>query len=408
MMPLRRLLGFSAAVSGGLRCRLLSTAAAHQPWAMIYLTMLVDSPAPRASLQLAAPPCASNILVPAHLVDPPPLPDPDSDTVRLSFGGLVRAASADGLLLLQFTDFCGTAPVVARHGSDRTRALVGIHRDPDTTRFVLNPLSGQIVRLPDIDGTKKTMYCDDIGILTQSESPHWPPGRYAVAILNEDEDDDGGKQRFVMRRFLSETGKWDKLAALPSPLPLGRRMSISQEAVAFAGRLWWVDVSCGAVSADPFSDRPDLRFVELPKGSVTEPVEEEHDLGRYRRIGVSEGRLRYAEVSQQEPFMLSSFVLDDDGGNGWKLEHQVVLSRLSAVEHISWRETPRIGVVDPLNASVMHLTSGNLVLAVDMGREKALGCSIILGDAPDSLTGFLKPCVLPPWLGSCKIPNAAV
>ncbi|CAN6341713.1 unnamed protein product [Urochloa humidicola] len=54
----------------------------------------------------------------------------------------------------------------------------------------------------------------------------------------------------------------------------------------------------------------------------------------------------------------------------------------------------------------MHITVGNLVLAVDMDKEKALGCSTIGCDGPDRLFGFLKPCVLPPWLGSCRIPSS--
>ncbi|RLN29345.1 uncharacterized protein C2845_PM05G35140 [Panicum miliaceum] len=74
-MPLRRILGLSAAVTGRLRHG-FSSSASRPTWAMIYHTTLVDSPAPRASLQLAAPPCASEILVPAHLGDPPAPPRP--------------------------------------------------------------------------------------------------------------------------------------------------------------------------------------------------------------------------------------------------------------------------------------------------------------------------------------------
>lgn len=398
-MPLRRLLGYFGGVSSRLR-RGLSTASSpsRPPWAMIRGPMVVNSPAPRALLHLPAPPCISHILVPAHLVDAPPLPDPDSETVRQVFGGIVSAVSADGLLLLEFMHLRlrEAAPVFAMHGSDQTRALDGV-QIADITRFVLNPLSGQMFRLPDIDGTKKTVPSLDIGILTQSERPDQPPDRYAVAVLNH--DNDGGQQRFVMRRFLSQTGKWDELVALPSPSPhpMGRWM----EVVAFAGRLWWVDISCGAISADPFSDQPDLHFVELPRGRVTEPVE---DLDGYRRVGVSQGRLRYAEVSREEPFLLSLFTLDD-GGSGWTMEHQVAFSRLWPGECHPFQGSPRIGVIDPLNASVMHLTVDKTVLAVDMVKKKLLGCSIISGNVRRS-SSFLKACVLPPWLGSSWIPSA--
>ncbi|KAG0518457.1 hypothetical protein BDA96_09G177300 [Sorghum bicolor] len=399
-MPLRRLVVLSAAVSGHLR-RGLSTASSpsRPPWAMIRGPMVVNSPEPRALLHLPAPPCISQILVPAHLVDAPPRPDRDSDTVpvREVFGGLVSAVSADGVLLLEFMDLrLREAAPVFKHGYDQARAVDGV-QIADLTRFVLNPLSGQMFRLPDIDGTKKTVSCVDIGILTQSERPDQPPDRYAVAVLND--YNDGGQQRFVMRRFLSQTGKWDELVALPSPSPhpMGRWM----EVVAFAGRLWWVDISCGVISADPFSDRPDLHFVELPRGRVTEPVEH---LDGFCRVGVTQGRLRYAEVSREEPFLVSSFTLDDSG-SGWTTEHQVAFSRLWPGECHPYQGSPRIGVFDPLNASVLHLTIDNTVLAVDMVKKKLLRCSMISGNVRRR-SSFLKACVLPPWLGSSQIPSA--
>ncbi|KAL6841386.1 hypothetical protein ACP4OV_028904 [Aristida adscensionis] len=387
-MPLRRLHGLlsagaSGAVSGHRLRRGLSTAASRPPWAMLYEAKFVGSPAARASLQLAEPPGASHILVPSHLVAPPPSrPDAGRDDVHVLLSRGICATSGDGLVLLHYMDHRTAAPVVAKPGSTPIRELAnaGMLFDPDVTRFVCNPLSGQMVRLPDVDGTSKSMWsCFDIGILTQSERPHQPPDRYAVAALSPEHG--VGERTFVLQRFLSQTSEWHKLDGLPSPLPLPlpRQFDLQDhEVVPFAGRLWWVDVSWGAVSADPFSDRPDLRFVELPRGSVTEPMDMQRlrSLGRYRRIGVSEGRLRYAEVSQEEPFVLSSFALQDDG-NSWRLEHRLALSRLWA----HWQEdTPRIGVVDPLNAGVMHLTTGPTALAVDMGKEKLLKCSTIGGD----------------------------
>ncbi|TVU19752.1 hypothetical protein EJB05_35923, partial [Eragrostis curvula] len=330
---------------------------------MLYKVNLVNSPAQRVSFEPAEPPCPSHLVVPAHLVERPRDRDHDSDTERVFFGGIFKATSGDGLVLLQFLDL--------RRMGERHRPAPALEWTGVLTHFVCNQISGQLFRLPDIEGTKRTAPCSETGILTQSKRPHQPPARYAVAALVGDRT-----LRFDMRRFFSETGEWDTLVGLPSPFPLARQMQCKDhEVVAFAGRLWWVDVSCGAISADPFSDRPDLHFVELPRGRVmTEQQERLRVLGRYRRIGVSEGRLRYAEVTQEEPLFLSSFVLDNDGSS-WTLEHRVAL-RVDGVH--SWQgHRPRIGVVDPMNSGVIHITIGYNALAVDMDKEKVLGCSTL-------------------------------
>ncbi|GJM88833.1 hypothetical protein PR202_ga05403 [Eleusine coracana subsp. coracana] len=400
MLPLRRLLGLSAAaVSINLR-RGISTAASLPAWAMIHpLARLTKSPEPRAFLRFAEPPCASHLIVPAHLAEHPAT-DPYGDDICLIYGGLVKATSGDGLVLLSFMDIRATAPIVSTHGDTQERKITGVDLDVPITRFVCNPLSGQMFRLPDIDGMKKTGWVSYFGILTQSERPDRPTHRYAVAVITE--DGDGEDRSFVMRRFLSQKGEWEKLEGLPSPLPLARSMNIEREVVAFAGRLWWVDVGWGAVSADPFSDRPDLRFVELPRGSVTEPVDEAEARRRrhddFRFMGVREGRLRYAEVSQEMPFLLSSFALDDDG-SCWTLEHRVVLSRiLPQGNYLRGKDSPRIGFVDPLDASLMHLTVDNQVFSVDMDGRKVLSCSM-------RAVGAGLSCLLQPWLGSSRIPS---
>ncbi|RLN00562.1 hypothetical protein C2845_PM06G18970 [Panicum miliaceum] len=258
---------------------------------MIYRTVLVKSPIPGSSIQLGVPPCASTLFVPDHLVDLRPRPAPDSEIVAFQ-GGRAAATSGDGLLLLDFRDGSATAPFVTAPDGRRGRMLIGFDLDPDVTRFVGNPLSGQVFRLPDIDGTKKTASCRSVGLLTRSAHGQGPPDRYAVAELSEDRDAE--KRSLVMRRFLSQTGEWEKLVDLPSPLPHPRRMDIYPEVLAFAGRLWWVDLSLGAVSADPFSDRPELRFIELPSASVlpvpstmTELLAARRVQGVFRRMGVA-------------------------------------------------------------------------------------------------------------------------
>ncbi|KAK3138524.1 hypothetical protein QOZ80_5AG0370070 [Eleusine coracana subsp. coracana] len=285
------------------------------------------SPELGSSLLLAEPPCTSRLVVPFHLINPRLHPDSPSRPLAV-LGGMVRATSGDGLLLLQFVDGTDAMPPAAELRAAPGGGFRRLHMaEPDVTRFVCNPLSGELFRLPDIDGKRKvpTSTWHPQGLLTRSERGHGPPDRYAVAELAVDHGAE--EQSFILRRFLSETGEWEKLVGLPSPVPLPLLMGFDHEVVAFAGRLYWINPTWGAISVDPFSDRPELRFLELPEGSAW-PVPSTKEIAAqsmYRRIGVSEGRLRYIELRKEDPYLLRMFVLNDDS-SGWKLERMVDLA----------------------------------------------------------------------------------
>jgi hypothetical protein len=179
--------------------------------------------------------------------------------------------------------------------------------------------------------------------------------------------------------------------------------------VAFGDRLWWIDESWGAISVDPLSDRPELRFVELPRGSVLPDLEGVvlvRTLGSYRRMGVSEGKMRYVEVSKEEPYVISSFSLDD-GGSSWTLDHEVAFAPIWEHEHrrlVPLEEMPGISAIDPLNANVVYLICGDQLLVLDMVTMKIARRSHLAVALPDFP---LLPCVLPTWLESSQIPYAA-
>ncbi|VAH08332.1 unnamed protein product [Triticum turgidum subsp. durum] len=376
---LRRVAG---AVAAPLR-RSLCTAASrsHPPWALTYRMAPLGAPSPgaRPSLDLHQPPRVSQLSVPAHLAD-------GMDLAAVS----IQAASCDGLLLL---DFAGTLRGDRDYGDSLPAvAAFAAAYEPGVRRFVCNPLSGELFRLPlpNMDAEKITM---PFGLLTQSDASHGPPDRFVVAQLCLRERDG---QR-VVRRFLSETGEWDEPPLfVPAEAPGWRAMPL-HEVVAFGDRLWWLEPYFGVFSVDPFSDRPEHGFVALPRPLPNFDMEVQPEL--YRLLGVSEGKLRYVELTIKEPFMLYSFSLDDEGSS-WKLTHEM---RMHLV--LPDKSTPRldqlpwISAIDPFNANILYFQHGEIISALDLAEGERIGRSAFPRDIKSLYHGFV-PLVLPPWLPS--------
>ncbi|EAY98368.1 hypothetical protein OsI_20279 [Oryza sativa Indica Group] len=393
-MQLRRLLGLSGEVSGRLR-RSLSTAASRPApaWAMMNDAVRLDERVPperRPTLRLAEPPRVSRLTIPLHWQR------------RLPHQHLHGEQRSGGLLLLRTVFDLAQVPDHVKFpipiSKDDTTwpPLPGLKSHTEVSRVVCNPLTAELLRLPedpDTVGESKSWHNLLHGFLTQADRADGPPDRFAVAEVRGAD--------CVMHRFLSEKGRWEATMSLSS-LSFTRQILIDQPVVSFGGRMWWIDLAWGAVSVDPFPDQPDVRYVLLPSGSVLpadaasiEMRRGKVGLRRWRRIGVSEGRLRYVEVSGAKLFVLSSFVLDDDGGGRWTLAHRVALGPLSPAGPL------QIGAIDPLNASVVYLVvggdDGKHVIGVDMERRMVIASFLL--DEPTVFTPF----VLPPWLASSRI-----
>jgi hypothetical protein len=79
-------------------------------------------------------------------------------------------------------------------------------------------------------------------------------------------------------------------------------------------------------------------------------------------------------VSEEEPFVLSSFSLNADG-SGWTLNHRVALSPLWADGGFPWlplqgETRPKIGVLDLARDDVVYLTVGQHMVVVDIQRGR--------------------------------------
>ncbi|KAM0867161.1 hypothetical protein ACQ4PT_042161 [Festuca glaucescens] len=358
----------------------------------------------RATFDLNAAPRASLLSVPARLVDPRGY---NTDFLV----GIVRGASCDGLLLLEYLD-----TRQCRRSMHELDAGGGDERDP--TLFVCNPLSGQLFRLPVPDDVTKGD--TPFGLLTQSpEGSHGePPDRYVVAQLGHRE----GDNRRVVRRFLSETGQWEErpmvVVAGPSTTQSAeRRMLVDHEVLAFGDRLWWADVTWGVCSVDPFSDRPECRFVELPENCVL-PAPHVGNLAgsltmsRYRRMGFSEGKLRFVHLGKKpdRSVIIGSFSLDVESCS-WTLDHTIGFEipetspdKSMPLDH----HRPWIAAIDPFKANVLYVQHRAAVVALDMAKAEEIWRSPLpekIACQMERHSSLFHPCVLPTWLASSYIPG---
>ncbi|XP_051217543.1 uncharacterized protein [Lolium perenne] len=119
-------------------------------------------------------------------------------------------------------------------------------------------------------------------------------------------------------------------------------------------------------------------------------------------MGVSDGWLRYVEVSEQAPFQISYFTLDGKQRGRWTLEHQVSLGIAAA------NQRPLIAAIDPLNAGLLYLNIGGVaVVCLDMRSNKVMArYSVSTCGIPQCYcdSNVFLPCVLPSFLGSTQIP----
>jgi hypothetical protein len=135
-------------------------------------------------------------------------------------------------------------------------------------------------------------------------------------------------------------------------------------------------------------------------------------LGKRRLIGVSEGKLRYIEVStEKEPFVIRSFSFDDDRCC-WELTRKktvylVLANKCKPLE----KDMPWIVAIDPFDANIVYYQYGHAIIAMNMAKGEVTGeipfPENITGLSPYN-TAFFLPCVLPTWLESNHIPAAGI
>uniref|UniRef100_A0A0E0JGA6 DUF1618 domain-containing protein n=1 Tax=Oryza punctata TaxID=4537 RepID=A0A0E0JGA6_ORYPU len=215
-------------------------------------------------------------------------------------------------------------------------------------------------------------------------------GEHGIGLLAELQTEPGnGIHRATLLRYSQELGGW---ASRKVNYPPGRRSWCGDGVIVHAGMLWWVDLSFGLLTCDPFAARPDMRFVPLPEGCKL-PYSSDADHAKDRCVNVSDGELTFVQIHDDDAadrgapsvIMISVWTLQQsDAGEKlvWSLRHRVRVDEIW--DHMTYRKTmmprrvPVLALVHPKEPGVVfffQITSRNSwMFAVDLATRSVLEC----------------------------------
>ncbi|KAM0824495.1 hypothetical protein ACQ4PT_070161 [Festuca glaucescens] len=336
------------------------TAASASSWAILGSIPRVADGAD-VSLALTPPPRVSILTV-----SPRVFPEP----ITPQHFPFVLAADPSGLLLLQAT-LGRPWTREATLGPDGDYKSVMWHNSLPRY-FLLDPAAASAFQLPDPDAA--VMHQALLGLIASPAGG----GRYMVAELRPLI----GSDKATLLCFSSETGKWvSKCVHYPLPArPLEPINVLSHH-----GRLWWVDITWGVITSDPFADHPVLRFVPFPPGRVLGYGQASGVADIYRCVGVSAGKLRFVDTIYMGPIIggtpdISVWTLPGPDATEWTLEHQVSFGEIWADE--SYKATglpvdiPALALIHPEDPDLVYFFLENHIFGVDVRARKVVDCKV--------------------------------
>jgi hypothetical protein len=357
-----------------------STAPPPSSWVILGSIPRVAAPedGSDASVALTAPPRVSILTVSPRVFPDPPTPH---------FFPFVLAADPSGLLLLQ----ANLQRALTREIIDRPQEQSVAWKDNTARYFVLDPTTGSAFQLPDPAAT--IMHQALLGLVVSPGGG----GHYMVAELQPIV----GLDTASLLCFSSEVGEWvEKSVHYPlPPRPLAPICVLSHH-----GRLWWVDLSWGVITCDPFADEPVLGFVPFPPERVLKCREGKGFTDIFRCVGVSDGKLRFVDMYPRSGGApkVAVWTLPDPDSTEWTLEHEAKFTEIWADE--SYKATglpnkvPRLALIHPKNPAVLYFFLDERLFGVDVRARKVVHCEIYKLVAPPSLaiaTRFVRAWELP-------------
>ncbi|KAM3329557.1 hypothetical protein ACQJBY_026543 [Aegilops geniculata] len=337
------------------------------------------------ALALAAPPRVTLLTVPLRVS-----PGPDEYP-------MVLAVDPSGLLLLSTPP--APSPPPSPPSSPDADGFVTLNITDRTPPgyYVCDASSSAAARLP---GNGRGFLDDrSVGLLASPAGG----GHYMVVELQPLI----GSDEATLLCFSSVTGRWKEKDVF---YPMRYGIWNTDAAITNAGKLCWVDLSCGILSCDPFAKKPVLDFVELPEGRLRQNIHCLHCAGRElstrRCVQVSAGMFRLVELTcgdhssrprgvvlaswmrlqqaqsrshRKAPRVVMWTLADQDTGE-WKVEHRVNLADVWADESYKAtglpKKTPVLALVHPKNPDVVYFFLGKHLLGVNLRTRKVVECEV--------------------------------
>ncbi|KAM0878702.1 hypothetical protein ACQ4PT_034713 [Festuca glaucescens] len=218
-----------------------------------------------------------------------------------------------------------------------------------------------------------------------------------------------GMDKATLLCFSSEVGEWvEKQVHYPlPPRPWAPICVLSHH-----GRLWWVDLSWGVITCDPFADEPVLGFIPFPPERVLKCREAWGVTDEYRYVGVSGGKLRFMDTYMGKrargdgALTISVWTLADADSMEWTLEHEARFTEIWADESYKAtglpRKIPTLALIHPKNPDVVYFLEEHL-FGVDVRARKVVECEVYGLVAPPSCqiaSRFVRAWELPRALSS--------
>ncbi|WVZ92327.1 LOW QUALITY PROTEIN: hypothetical protein U9M48_038402, partial [Paspalum notatum var. saurae] len=281
---------------------------------------------------------------------------------------ILLAADPSGLLLLHSIIDAPAPPARPPTGVDDTdrrerKTCFYDWRLLDPRYLVLDATTGSALRLPNPDPLEHIPR-------SSASSPAPAPAPAPAATWSP------SSGMADLRCYFSDRGEWVTKAVR---YPFQRRRLSPICTLAHHGRLWWADYSWGIVTADPFADKPVLRFVTLP-GCQLGYGDGWGDLERFRYVGRRQPALRRHLTYRRRDIRdkVSVWTLADPNSTVWTLDHEATFADIWADD--TYKATglpnrpPRVALIHPHNPAVVYFFLRGHLFAVDLPARKVLEC----------------------------------